>query len=450
MKKFGKNFIIAFLMFLAIYQTAELWFENFSSHNFFSFQESKIELKDIGYTLERLIINEGNNRIVCRLNDINQSDTKITLDNTIATVISKGEFLGTTPLDWREILDNRCIIYKYNYVIQGTELKNMLGINKKGSDINKFNSIIITPNMSTGLVRVGFVDSVEENVYNYEFRKTALAEDAFNVINSYSTSEDDIYYISSLQNGFDIFDENTFIPRWQGQTTQYQCIDINNPVMEEGVISPALAEKYAGIYFDNPASKWGTELNGVYTYSDENTVVKFYKNGLLEYSGYQSSNAQGSEDSFYNNYIVATNFLLQDSNIKNEFYLTGYEKAEGRSIYRFDYRINDFDIVLSDDLKANTGLESAIEVVIDSSRVTKYRRYICDYALQENQTDINVDFLEAVDSVYSDIESVSGEEVADDVSRLELCYVVDNRIEKADLYWIIDVGGNTYFRKSTK
>ena len=61
MKNFGRNFIIAFLMVLTIYQTGELWFGNFSDHNFFSlFNNSETTYsKNVAYTLNRLIVNVG-------------------------------------------------------------------------------------------------------------------------------------------------------------------------------------------------------------------------------------------------------------------------------------------------------------------------------------------------------------------------------------------------------
>ena len=63
MKNFGKNLLIAFLMILAIYQTTELWFDDESSHNFFSFifQENTGYVQADLYGLDGIAINKGEN-----------------------------------------------------------------------------------------------------------------------------------------------------------------------------------------------------------------------------------------------------------------------------------------------------------------------------------------------------------------------------------------------------
>ena len=89
MKNFGRNFIIAFLMVLTIYQTGELWFGNFSDHNFFSlFNNSETTYsKNVAYTLNRLIVNLGDNKVICRGSDIYGSEYKTLFDKSVSNAL---------------------------------------------------------------------------------------------------------------------------------------------------------------------------------------------------------------------------------------------------------------------------------------------------------------------------------------------------------------------------
>lgn len=449
MKNFGKNFIIAFLMILAIYQTAELWFEDFSSHNFFSFvfdSKSNIVQEDIGYTLDRLIINIGNNKMVCKLNGINNSENKKILDDAIALAINKGNYMGENQVDWKSVLSNRCVIYKYNYSIQGDEIERLFGVKNKSARIDRFDTIIISPNVNGDVMIVNVLNSKDGNMHTYELKRNDTISQSYNVIGKYSADDDSIYYISSVQNGFEIFKGNAFIPRWQGQTVKYNGISILNPIMSDGEIVPAEAEKCANIFFDNPANKWESVMGDSYVYSDENTVVKYNKNGVMEYSGYRAVNDSGRDYGFYDNYAAATSFLQNDSNIKNEFYLTGYSDEENKLTFRFDYRINDFDIILSDDIKSKIGMKSSIEITVDNGKVTKYKRYIYDYYSEEGDREISVDFLDAVNSIYGDIEGENGEADGTTIDDLELAYLIESGHNSEGLKWLISVAGESYIR----
>lgn len=78
MKNTGKFLMVVFLMCLAIYQAGELWFEDFSSHNFFWFGNfsSSFDAKDVGYITDRLIVNLGDGKVVCKQSDIYNKSIK--------------------------------------------------------------------------------------------------------------------------------------------------------------------------------------------------------------------------------------------------------------------------------------------------------------------------------------------------------------------------------------
>ena len=96
MKNTGKFLMVVFLMCLAIYQAGELWFEVFSSHNFFWFGNfsSSFDAKDVGYITDRLIVNLGDGKVVCKQSDIYNKRYKKDFDTAVGEAMSRGDFVG--------------------------------------------------------------------------------------------------------------------------------------------------------------------------------------------------------------------------------------------------------------------------------------------------------------------------------------------------------------------
>lgn len=439
MKEFGKNIVMAMLMILAIYQTAELWFADYSSHNFFSvvFDSDGVGRDAINYTMERMLVNTGDSRIICRTSDIYGSDYKAKIDDMISGVISKGEFEErNTSLDWKDILSKRCIIYEYGFVLPGSTIEDAFGVSNANTDNIKYcNYIICVPQSDGTDTSVIFYNSRDDSQYVFtKSGKINSAADCYDIIDNFAAMDSDLIYISSEKNGFDIFRKNIFIPQWQDITYSYDRISGQMTVNDD-----VSAEENADVFFDNPAGKWkSVDENGNITFSNENTVIKYYESGVLECTNYKSSSSAG--DSFSANYRAACKMIESDRFVQNEYYLSRYNYQDGKYTFFFDYKINDTILRLGENLRKKTGMSSMLEITSSDGRVGKYKRYACVYSVDETSDYATIDFVSATDDLYNEL----GKDSETPVESLELVFV-DNG-EKAEMKWIIGIDGSEYVR----
>lgn len=438
MKEFGKNFLIAFLMIFAVYQTTELWFGDFSSHSFFSyvFNTEKTD-SEIGGTMKYMLINYGDNKITCVSSNLDENELKQNMDQLISQALTEGEAVaGTEDISWKNILSRRCVIYEYSFVMPSDLIINTFDAKKTNADKIKYcNSIIISPEADGSAAEVLFYNSRDESQYVIKLKsKNNLIRNCYNAIGGYTATNGELNYISSEKNGFDIFRNNVFIPQWSDKTYTYDRI-VSQPTVNDTVS----AEENANVFFDNPAGKWKTEdENGSLIFSDETTVVKYTQNGVLEYNNYKVSHT--SEESFSDNYKAACALINKDRFVQNEYYLKSYSTQNGKFVFCFDYKTDDKVINLNSELKNKIGMTSAIEVTTNGGRVSKYRRYACSYNKQDLSDYAAIDFVTAADSLYNELGSVGDKPV----DNMELAFV-DNG-ESVELRWIINIDGRDYIR----
>lgn len=448
-----KSYIIVCLFCLAVYQTAELWFEDFSGHNFFysllANPENSNNQKEIEYTLESILINRGNNKFITKVNGIYESEYKPVFDEAIKQTLKHGSFSGEQTADWNEILSGKCVVYNYNYTLKGSELSSMFKVPKTAtSKTAAFDKIILKPNTSVPeSMSVLFVDSNTEKTYTFKIENNHIILQTYNQIDSFKSDNDKLYYISSVQNGFNLFQTNQFIPRWTGSSIEYEALSMYNPFENDGSVLLTSLEKDIDIFFDNPAVKWKSTINDVYTYSDENTVVKYYTTGVLEYASYKSG-INNPNPNFHNSYMTAIAFIKNDVNIANEYYLREYEINDNRITFYFDYKINDFKITLSDSYAAKLDMKSIMEVTVSNGEVSKYRRFVYNFKSNpEKPAFAEIDFLEAIDNVFS---INSNQNTADIVNNIDLSYSVEENNNTFELYWKINTPGISYLFPAKK
>lgn len=438
MKNFGRNFIIAFLMVLAIYQTGELWFGDFSDHNFFSlFNNNETTYsKNVAYTLDRLIINLGDNRVVCRASNVYDSAYKAQFDKAVSVALTKGTLVENTgDVDWDNILSNRAVIYEYSCTFNGRDLPGIFDVKSDNcAKIKSYDTIIISPRADNSFMRVIFYDSVEKISSYAELKSNSIIGRCYETSSEFVAAEDSIYYISSVESGFDIFTDNRFLPQSRSETYTYSAIEPHLTMNDVTMI-----EKNANIFFDNAATKNYTKNGGNYTFSDETSVVKFYENSVLEYFNYDTKSKEDS--SFSANYVAAINLIKRDSFITNEFYLDSYSYNEGQYIFNFNYKINDLTLVPSDEIKNSAGINSFIEVAVSNGSVDRYKKYACRYTVSERLSlNAKVDFVAAIDKIYAELYPDGNE--AKPVDNIILAYIADNR--NFGLSWIVSIEGKDY------
>ncbi|MDO4300027.1 MAG: hypothetical protein Q4D26_01405 [Clostridia bacterium] len=438
MKNFGRNFIIAFLVVLAIYQTGELWFGDFSDHNFFSLlsQNESSYSKNAAYTLNRLIINLGDNRVICRGSNIYDSDYKVQFDKAVSVALTKGTLTENTgDVDWSNVLNNRAVIYEYSCSFKGSDLSGIFNVNSDNIlKIKSYDTIIISPRADNSFMRVIFYDSAEKISSYAELKSNSIIGKCYETSSEFAGADDEIYYISSVENGFDIFSSNQFLPQSRTEIYSYGAIEPHFTMSDISMI-----EKNANIFFDNTVVKNYNKNDGNYVFSDEKTVVKFYDNSVFEYFNYDTKSSD--ENSFSANYAAAINIIKKDSFITNEFYLDSCSFSDGKYIFNFNYKINNLPLVPGEAVKNSAGMNNFIEITASNGIVDKYKKYACRYTISDRiNLNAKVDFISAIDKIYAELyPNGSGTKPVDNIT---LAYIGENR--NFGLKWIINIDGSDY------
>ncbi len=435
MKNFGKNLFIAFLMILAIYQTTELWFDELSSHNFFSFilQQNSGFMQAQLYGPENVIVNRGeNSSVIMHRENVTDTVYRRDFDKLITASVNKGE-TETSKVDWPHIFNNRCVVYSFAQPIAADSFKKGLGIGtSKLGEINEINSVVIVPNTTDNVLRT-YIENDGETVCCV-LKRADMVQKCTDAIEKFSESGNSC--ISSRASGFNIFSKNTFIPIINDGCSK---INVSNPVTDGVMIDTKALENIADSFLDNPAVKWSSVVNNIYSYSDEYNVVKYSLNGVLEYSGYNTGDGGESQNPAAN-YAAAVEFLKKDSGIKNDIVLSSVNINKERSRFYFDYAVNNIPAVMSDELKKGLDMHSSIEISVSHGSVVKYRRYLCVIEQGNGKEAMTSDFVKAIDNVYNTLEN--NEMSVDDI---DLVYKINGRQNDVPVCWKITIGGKTYW-----
>lgn len=404
----AKNLLLVFLVGFSIYQTAELWLRDSLSRNFFyvllaqynTGANANINNFVLPY---RIVTSIGNNRFDIMYTGVSESNKRQLVDYAITVALNDGEYIAThETIDFNRVLSYRSIIYEYRFSMPTETFVRVLaeGTDMLASEFSYFNSVAVIPSPNaSNLVYFIFMDTENNRAYEYQVIRSSL-HDMLNreIQNSHrNLSAYQIYYVSSELMGLD-FRTNIFLPRWRGQEYEYNMVRILNNHYE---IQPTVSAVGRNLYmfFENPAAVWSNIRDNIFIYSDENIVVQYFQNGVLEYINYRHGTTQGD---LLSDFDVATRFLSSDTMVINETFLAGFTEAENKRVFYFDYVINNFPIIFTDRFKQDMGLTDlshAIEITVQNGIVTRYRKIAYSFEVAQEMQIINADLITVVDDI---------------------------------------------------
>ncbi|MBR6401162.1 MAG: hypothetical protein IKS17_08100 [Firmicutes bacterium] len=424
-------------MILAIYQTTELWFDEVSSHNFFSFISSGSTLSSRARLcgLDGIVVNRGENKTaVFHRESVLDTQYREEFDKLVTAAVNKGE-VKAGQIDWTHIFNNKCVVYSFVQPISAQEIRRGFGISKgRLTEPKQVSMILLVPNKTENVVQAYVSDN--EKTMIYSLKRADLAQKGTDAIGKFSEQANNC--ISSRASGFNIFIKNIFIPLPQ---ESINTINVTNPVTDGVTIDTKALENIADGFFENPAVKWSSVINGVYSYSDEENVVKYNLKGVLEYSGYVSGSGEDEQgQNVVQNYSAALDFLKKDKGIKNDVVLKKITENTERTQFFFDYAINGVETAMSDELKQGLEMHAAIEMTVSRGSVVKYRRYLCVLEQGYGRQTLTGDFVSAVDNVYNSFDN--NDVLVDDI---DLAYKINGRQSNVPVCWQIVIDNKTYW-----
>lgn len=453
------NFVIITLVVTAVYQTGTLWLEGTTSHNFFytvftALGNDNLKLSQESKIVEpsRMVIGYGNKKFSVVYPQEKYDSIMNKTNSAVKQTIVKGQAFQTEALDWNEILTSKCILLEYEFMISMNEYLKAFQIKSHSAvtQINQFDTIAIIPARNSGeMIKIYFIDSKEQKSYCYALSMEKYTDGLYNDIEQFQLeNEKGLIYISTKQREFNIFKENTFVPQWTQSRLEYFSVKQESPFEENGMIYVTPLENAIDHLFKNLASKWSRkDENGVFCFSDETTVVKYYPQGVLEYFNYESYNTNVVQ-TLSSAYAACISFMKNDSTLNTNIYLSDVQIKSDEIIFYFDYHVNNYPIIISHGEKVRTGISHAIEVTVKADSVKKYKRYAYNFVLDESSKKyVEEDFLTALNEAILK-QQYSGDAVTE-VDNITLGYYVTGEKE-LDLQWFTQIGQTIYLGDTIK
>lgn len=437
------SLFIVVLAFLAVIQTGGLWLGQTKSHNLFystlnSFitAGSKTEKSYRPFGAKTIAIGIDNNRYVLASPEstIYSSVCKNAIDSALSDGVPTEEF----PLNWNEFTGKN-IILSYPFSLSSAEF--LKGFSSAGRDkitLDNFDSIVITPSYSDEDIVFTFIDSSSSTISSIILDNDGINSSVCSAIDRVQGGG--LTYISSAQSGFNIFKGNVFLPQWKGEEFLYSSVTVTSPYSDDdGNLSTSRLKELIQPFFEPySADGSGVDEQGTHLFYNDDTVVKYYTNGILEYFNYAKSDEAQTLASAYD---ACINFIETDTAITTPIYLCAAEVTTEGLVFRFNYCVDSIPVELRDELKEELGIESAIEVVVTNNIVKKYRKYAYNFALSEgNDMTANIDFLKEINNVIMD-ESVNTQSLQ--VNNISLCYYADGT-NVIGLKWKTDLDGQFF------
>ena len=438
------NLLIVVLTSLAVVQTGGLWLSQTKSHNLFYSAVNNffvVSDKTTEYyrpiDAETIAVGTGNNHYTL-LHGNESKKLRSSVKNAIGSAFEKGSENSSGSLDWM-VLSGKNIVLDFPFSVSWGEFSK--GFSSSFSPevaFDSFDTVVITPSYADNGTYVTFINKSEQMSVSIVTVDEKINSSLRTVIDETKTS--DLAYISSAQSGFNIFKNNVFLPQWTEEKYTYSPVNVINACSDSnGAVTMATVKKMVQpLFAASSIAGSGIDENGIFFFTNDEIVVKYYPNGILEYFSYSKSDSSQTLASAYD---ACMTFIENDTSITTDVFLTDAEASTEGLIFRFDYSVNSMPVTFSEELKEEMGFESAIEVVVTNNTVKKYRKYACEFK-EDTETELSasVDFLTEINRVITDY-SENGEILQ--VDNISLCYYVDKNNVSA-LKWITNLGGKTY------
>lgn len=441
-----KNIFILFLVTAAVYQTGTLWLEDTASHNFFYtffYSISKDGNNSIAESAiidpARMILGYGNKKYSVIYPRKEHDKIQQQIEKVLKEVIENGEYQEKTEADWDRMLSGKVVICDYSFSVASSEYSR--GIRTKSdsfsSYVTNFDSIVIVPARTLSeTVHVYFVNRETKEAVSYIKYKSAASVELYQGIELFQQENaSELLSISTKQNSFHLFAEDTFVPQWTQSSLFYHPLKKENPFGDQIEL-----EQYMEGFFPNFVPEASQDSNGISTFSNENTVVKYDPAGILEYYDYSVTDSR-TEQTVSTAYYACTAFLKKDQSLFTDIYLSDVQLTSEGLIFCYDYTVSDFPVFLSQEEKERTGMDYAIEIVVKNNMVKKYRRYAYNFIEDKNsELILNIDFITALNSVMS---QYTGEKIVTQIDKIELGYFVNEK-DKMERKWFLVMDGILY------
>jgi len=402
----AKSFLILALVALAIYQTGRLWFVHMANRNFFLYVTARFVPSVPERSREfvrpmRVIRGAGDGQFAIQYDRLMDTSYRVFFDTVMSELLAGGRFVSVADTDYERILSHPVLIFEYAFAMPGDVFP--LGFDSRATTflttrgLQEFNSVAIWPSVEGSNVSVFFTSEGR----TWEFVLDGVRENLGPNILPVSASS--IHFVSAALEGYECLPPGTFVARSGDIGFSYFPVTVSNPYRRLGMINSSHIRNQVAHFFDNPATiNARIAGDGVLTFSNIHTVVRYFATDVLEYANFRPRH-QNVVTTFLDDFSAAWAFVAGDPHVadENEIFLTGFEARGSGYVFWFGYIVDNFPILMPDNWEVSSPddiLPAPIEVLIDRGRVVRYRRLAHNFSIGDSHVWLGLDlegFLES-------------------------------------------------------
>jgi hypothetical protein len=170
-------------------------------------------------------------------------------------------------------------------------------------------------------------------------------------------------------------------------------------------------------FFDNPSAVWDSS-GEVISFSDENGVVRYLNNHVIEFVNYRTE-AAPAVTTVMDDYVTAVKFIKdRDRLMENGIYFAGFEDDGEYRYLHFDYYAGEFPVMFTQSLLSDMGdLKHGITFTFRNGVLVNYKRLAYSFGINETLIERTAaDYLAIMDA---------NEVMAEDIERIAFAYYAD-------------------------
>jgi hypothetical protein len=137
-------------------------------------------------------------------------------------------------------------------------------------------------------------------------------------------------------------------------------------------------------FFFNPAMiNHGLGADDIFTFTGPNIVVRYTPQDILEYARYTVIDRSAAPN-LITDFTAAYAFINADLHLMNEWYLDGYEAADGQHTFRFGYIVGGLPLPPSAGWPGLPELRHPVEITVDHGTVVRYRKLVYHFTFLDS------------------------------------------------------------------
>lgn len=435
-KNIVRVMVLGVLIMLCIWQTTTLWLGDMSGHNFFS---SNVNAYEISYTHPKETWININGSNIYKLE--NTSEKEEMFGELVLELQKENLHIDLSPKElYAQLLrSTKGVVYEFGTNLSIDEIIGQeLRVRHKKYVSKKIKEIYVDLSEVEAYKAYVYLINDEAKVVQKVTLDSQLKSEA-GVLNIYSAPEDvngePVYQASILSaNDSSFFKGNTFYPRDIPITATLFKFEPVISNIEENEL-----ENYVNALFKNPSYKVRNIIDGGVAFSDNlNVSVKYNMTGTLEFNNTLINDQEKISDI---ERLRRVNTFIKDSQaipslLKKGLYLEEIKTDEktGEIYYRYGYRYNNIEVVLSNQIKQKLGVTSFLELRVKNSEIAGGKWIMYQPLSVEAQAQMNSGNIDAIEMIYE--RNNSAKDGIFLLDGLECAYVVEDIDRNVNFQWV--------------